>query len=152
MPGTGSCSVGYDYAQGDRCHDVGAYTTCCVPYENTGETENTVHEYSNGVAVAVSIISSINTVLLVLFLLYGGCCTKKNGDSHSESQGLLLSDHNGPSQSRSSQNRSNQHNIVNNARLPVAQIVTQSENVANTFKSPRTAGGSGNSNGAWFST
>ena len=134
MPGTGSCSDGYGYTQGDRCHDIGAYTTCCVPYGskegNAGETENTVNEYSNGVAVAVCIFSAINTALLVLFLLFGGCCRRKKEESNIESQGLLLT-----RQSQSStSNQIESHDRRNdyNARLPVAQIITSTQNLGGT--------------------
>ena len=132
MPGTGSCSDGFEYTQGDRCHDIGAYTTCCVPYGSkegnpnpTGETENIVNEYSNGVAVAVCIFSAINTALLVLFLLFGECCCRKKADSNVESQGLLLNRGSGFSQIES-----NNHSNNGNARLPIAKIVTRNQNPA----------------------
>ena len=102
MPGSGSCSEGYTFSQGDKCHDVGAYTSCCVPTNDTpssyfggsygGETENAITDSSSGVVVAVSIFSAFNTLLLVLYLLIGGCAKKV--DDNVESHGLLLANQN----------------------------------------------------------
>lgn len=96
MPGSGSCSEGYTFSQGDKCHDVGAYTTCCVrpgyELEEGAETENAITDSSSGVVVAVSIFSAFNTLLLVLYLLIGGCAKKV--DDNVESHGLLLANQN----------------------------------------------------------
>ena len=136
MPGTGSCAYRYEYTQGDRCTDTGAYTTCCLPYGskevNAGETENTINEYSNGVTVAVGVFSAINTALLVLFLLFGRCCRRKKEERNIEAQGLLFTHQNSSSQIESNDRRNNtitQNQLVP-TRLPVAQIITGTQNSA----------------------
>ena len=45
MPGSGYCSDGYSFSQGDKCHDVGAYTSCCVP---TGDVPDSYFRGSRG--------------------------------------------------------------------------------------------------------
>ena len=55
------------------------------------ETENTITDSSSGVVVAVSFLAP-STLLLVLYLLMGGCAKKV--DDNVESHGLLLANQN----------------------------------------------------------